>query len=67
MTDERNPAYRYGQWSGNERGQAQNPIRCVRSVWPAISRGMIEAQCTRRRGHGFGGLYCKQHAKEEPR
>jgi len=54
---------RYGVWSGNPRGIAEDTIKCIDSVYPAIDRGMIEAQCSRKRGYGERGLFCKQHAK----
>lgn len=59
---------RYGQWAGNQRGQPENPKGCVKGVYPAHSQ-YIEHQCSRKRGHGPDGLYCKQHAKkqEDPR
>ena len=50
---------RYGQWSGNPRGVPYNPEHCVEGVWGDY----IERQCSRKKGHGPDGLYCKQHAK----
>lgn len=58
---------RYGEWAGRPNGMPEDPARCIKTVWPAyLSRGMISAQCQRKRGHGEGGLYCKQHAKGHP-
>lgn len=57
MTDER----RYGQWAGRSKGTREDPTKCIAEVWP--SSGWIPYQCTRKRGHGPDGLYCKQHAK----
>ncbi|CAB5223449.1 hypothetical protein UFOVP383_49 [uncultured Caudovirales phage] len=54
MTDER----RYGQWGGNPKGHPEDPTRCIEEVWP------FPRQCTRKRGYGPDGLYCKQHAKQ---
>ena len=51
---------RYGQWAGNEKGHAEDIERCVVSVWPR--NGFIDAQCSRKRGYGLKGKYCKQHA-----
>ena len=40
---------------------------CIEEVWPR-DRWSVPYQCTRRRGHGKDGLYCKQHAKlHEPK
>lgn len=52
---------RYGQWAGNEKGTPEDLTRCVVEVW---SKGAFRSrQCSRKRGYGPGGLYCKQHAK----
>lgn len=53
---------RYGQWAGNPKGVAENPANCIKEVYPT-ERSMIPRQCTRKRGHGEGGLYCYQHSK----
>ena len=58
MTDER----RYGQWAGCPKGRPEDPALCIEPVWPLSA--YISAQCTRKRGHGPDGLYCKQHAKK---
>lgn len=50
-------ARRYGQWAGNPKGLPEDPIRCVEVVWSGFQR----FQCSRNRGHGPDGLYCKQH------
>ncbi len=49
----------YGQWAGNPTGIREDVTRCVAEV----SDGWIFRQCTRKRGHGPGGLYCKQHGQ----
>lgn len=60
MTEER----RYNSWAGNPKGDPENKERCVQHVYPQdYARGMISVQCSRKRGHGPDGLYCKQHAK----
>jgi len=38
----------------------EEPKQCVAVVWQPFVGGL---QCSRPRGHGPGGLYCKQHAK----
>lgn len=58
------PSYRYGQWAGNERGHAQKPMKCCAEIAPPP--GYIFSQCSRPNGYGYGGLYCRQHAKRWP-
>ena len=49
---------RYGVWAGNRKGSIADMRRCVVSV----HHGPFHAsQCSRKRGHGPGRLYCKQH------
>lgn len=50
----------YGAWAGNPAGHIENPSRCIESVC-GNERGAMPHQCYRKRGHGEGGLYCKQH------
>lgn len=57
---------RYGCWAGNPKGTAEDTERCIERVWPRFN-GMVSSQCSRKRGHGRGGLYCKQHAKRNER
>ncbi len=38
----------------------EDPTRCVEEVF---SHYKSLHQCTRKRGHGPGGWYCRQHAK----
>lgn len=55
---------RYGQWAENPNGNPEDPNRCIAEVkiqW--LFRERTLEQCLRKRGHGPGGLYCKQHAK----
>lgn len=52
-----NPEYRYGKWSGNPNGMAQDPRRCVAEVWGDY----IVHQCARKRPED--SLYCWQHEK----
>lgn len=55
---------RYGQWSGNEKGVAEDHTKCVEEVHANWTMWPIYVQCSRKRGHGPLGLYCKQHAKK---
>ena len=55
---------RYGQWAGSPRGFAEDTRHCIAEVY---SRHLtLPGQCSRKRGHGPDGLYCKQHAKKLP-
>ena len=40
----------------------ENPKRCIKEVYGT----WLSYQCTRKRGYGKDGLYCKQHAKRYP-
>jgi len=51
---------RYGAWAGNPKGQPEDPEKCIVEVY---DQGLIPRQCSRKRGYGENGLYCKQHAK----
>lgn len=53
---------RYGVWGGNPKGTPEDLTRCVQPVYD----WHISHQCRRKRGHGPGGRYCKQHAKKAP-
>jgi hypothetical protein len=44
------------------KGTLEGPKRCIKAVWP--SPGWHEMQCSRPRGHGYKGLFCKQHARQ---
>jgi hypothetical protein len=50
----------YGEWAGNPHGKLEDVNLCVEGVFRGGS--IIESQCSRLRGHGKDGLYCKQHA-----
>jgi len=52
----------YGTWAGNPDGRPEDPERCIEEVWSGPG-GTIACQCSRKRGHGPEGLYCKQHAR----
>ena len=53
---------RYGEWAGNPKGWPEDVTHCIKRVWPAHAWG--GKQCSRKRGHGPGGEWCKQHAKQ---
>lgn len=53
---------RYGSWAGNPKGNPEKKDQCVAQVYPPP--GWISAQCTRKRGFGPNGEYCKQHARK---
>ena len=53
----------YGEWAGNERGVLERADCCIEGIYPY--HAMIESQCSRKRGFGPGGLYCKQHGKQK--
>lgn len=52
-------AKRYGSWAGNPAGRAEDPKRCVADLYDRYHPGGY--QCSRARGHGPDGRYCKQH------
>ena len=54
---------RYGRWSGNPKGYPERVTDCVVAVGGGSAWGPAnERQCSRKRGHGPDGLYCKAHA-----
>jgi len=55
---------RYGVWNGCLMGRPEDSTCCIEEVWPSRACGLIPHQCSRKRGHGPDGLYCKQHAKK---
>ena len=63
MTRIINGQRRYGAWGGNPNGTREDPERCIEEIWPVDGK-WIPHQCSRKRGHGPDGLYCKQHAKK---
>lgn len=65
MSERSNALYRerYGQWAGNNAGSPPDYTRCCADVWPPP--GHISSQCSRKRGHGPDGAYCKQHDPAE--
>lgn len=59
---ERSKGRRYGVWAGNPRGAAEDKARCIAEVPNPPS--WVDVQCSRKRGHGLDGMYCKQHARK---
>lgn len=53
---------RYGKWAGHPKGHSEDTTRCVMEVPNPPSWQHV--QCSRKRGHGPAGEYCKQHAKK---
>ena len=52
----------YNKWAGHPQGTRYDSTRCAYEVWDQ-GRGCMSWQCSRKRGHGPDGLYCKTHAK----
>lgn len=50
----------YGAWAGNPAGHKEDVTLCIAAVW-SKDRWSRETQCSRKRGHGPDGLYCKTH------
>ena len=53
---------RYSVWAGNPRGFPEDKTLCVEEVYKEFV--LNASQCSRKRGHGPNGEYCKQHAKK---
>ena len=51
----------YGIWAGNPNGILEETNKCIEAVFGSF---LYTHQCTRKRGHGKDGLYCKQHARK---
>lgn len=51
---------RYGIWGGNPGGDLPDPDRCAAKVTPPGDR--VSRQCSRPRGHGPEGAFCRTHA-----
>lgn len=52
---------RYDVWAGNPEGIPEDETCCIESV--VDYSGWHTYQCSRKRGYGPNGDYCKQHAK----
>lgn len=50
----------YGAWAGMPKGHQPDFKRCCEEVW-SRERWSRHSQCSRPRGHGPDGAYCKQH------
>lgn len=65
---ENSPLYKkdYGVWAGQPAGQKPDLTRCCEEVWTRErwSRRHQHHQCSKPRGHGPDGAYCKQHDPE---
>lgn len=61
-TLECSPLYKksYGAWAGFPSGHKPDLSRCCEGVW-SRERWARQYQCTKPRGHGPDGAYCKQH------
>lgn len=46
---------------GHFQKRAEDKTRCIEEVWDRFT----SYQCSRKRGYGKNGLYCKQHAKQQ--
>lgn len=55
------PKPRYGAWGGNPGGYPYIPEQCAKEV--LNNQTHIYHQCSRKKGYGRDGLFCKQHAK----
>ena len=53
----------YDKSSLNPRGNREDVTRCISEVSDGTHWHFL--QCSRKRGHGPDGLYCKQHGKIE--
>ena len=62
MTTPTREPRRYGQWAGNPKGSLERPDLCIEEV--RERDGWYHYQCSRPRGYGTDGLYCKQHDPE---
>ena len=47
------------RWYGRDHNHRENEANCIEEIWG--DKGWTQHQCSRRRGHGSDGLYCKQH------
>ena len=59
--NEKSEERRYDVWNGNPKGTPEDKTRCIQEVSDYTGWHII--QCSRKRGYGLNGLYCKQHAK----
>ena len=55
----------YDKSTINPKGTPENPLLCIDEVMDGT--GWHLYQCSRKRGHGIDGLYCKQHARKHER
>lgn len=55
---------KYGIWAGHPHGYAPNFTFCCEEVGRELGRWTTYGQCSRKRGHGPDGAYCKTHDPE---
>jgi hypothetical protein len=55
-----------GRDGGMFKGSPEDETRCIEEVSDYDSRWAHYGQCSRKRGFGIDGLYCKQHALTHP-
>lgn len=62
---EKSTLYRkeYGAWAGDPQGRKPDFNRCCQEIWTR-ERWSRHMQCSKPRGHGPDGAYCKQHDPE---
>ena len=54
---------RYGRWAGDPKGVLEDPENCIEAIYPPYEN-LAGRQCSRKRGYGREGLYCRQHAEK---
>lgn len=60
MTEQAHYKEKYGAWAGFPAGHKPDLSRCCEAVW-SRERWSRQYQCTKPRGYGPDGAYCKQH------
>lgn len=63
MTNEQSPLYKekYGVWAGLPNGHKPDFAACCEEVSDSSTRWPLYHQCSKKRGYGPDGAYCKQH------
>lgn len=51
----------YGSWAGNPVGAKPDFAKCCEQIGVREGRWTRFQQCSKKRGHGPDGAYCKQH------
>lgn len=52
---------KYGAWAGSPEGNKPNFTQCCETVWERGGSWSRPHQCSRSRGYGADGAYCRQH------